>query len=160
MYSYAPATHIDYARCMQSGGGYRNPYIQTFRGSRYQRGYGLGSLFSSFIRVLTPIFRSQRVQNIAKTAKRQALHAGSDILSDLAAGEDFGQTLKQRLSEHGKEFAGKAAKTVLTGRGRKRNYNNLLAIRKAPRKYKRRRKTVAKKTKRRKKQLGRGDLFD
>ena len=52
--------------------------ILGFRGQRYQRGAGLGSIFSGLFRTLFPILRT-----VGKTVGKQALRTGAQVASDV-----------------------------------------------------------------------------
>lgn len=69
----------------QAGQGYSD--INVFRGSPYQRGYGIGSLFKRFG---IPI-----VKFLGKHLLRTGMQVGSDVLTDNLNK----QTLKKRLKE-------------------------------------------------------------
>jgi hypothetical protein len=99
----------------QAGYGYAHPNIATFKGPIYQRGNGLGSVFSSLWKSITPLFKSTTFQKALKSAGNQALRTGYNVGSDLLEGKNFGQSVKQRALESGEAFLNE-----LTGSGRKR----------------------------------------
>ena len=80
-------------RDQQVGFGY------GFVGTPYQRGAGLGSIFASLFRAITPMAKS-----VAKTVGKRALNAGLNVASDIVAGEPVKETLKTRGKELGKSL--------------------------------------------------------
>ena len=86
----------------------RNPYVQyypaqqqghgmpVFRGSAWQMGhgqmeYGLGNLFRSLAKVVTPL-----VKKGAKALGNIAMKTGADLLGDVAAGKNVKEAVKAR----------------------------------------------------------------
>ena len=54
---YTPVSTDTYIKYYQNQAGYGDyPPIQTYKGVAYQRGYGIGSIFSSLIRGITHLF--------------------------------------------------------------------------------------------------------
>ena len=111
----------------QAGG---NLDISYYKGSPYQRGHGFFSTFAK--RYGIPVL---------KYLARQGLHAGKDILADVASGKKFSTSakasLKKRAASTLKDFGEKFAQG---GSG----------LRKRPRLTKKRRKRKSKSSKRRK----------
>ena len=94
---------------------YQNQAKQTgsgFVGSPYQRGAGIGSVFSGFFRALLPLTKSA-----GKAVGRQALQSGADIVSDVLAGENFKQTTKRRGKAAASSLLAQAQKRVQGGKG-------------------------------------------
>ena len=85
----------------QIGHGYVHPDITTFKGSTYQRGNGVGSIFSWLGRTLTPLFSSPVVKNIAGRVGKRLLASGVDLGGDILAGQNVGAAFKQRAKETG-----------------------------------------------------------
>lgn len=83
---YVPVTEKEWLLHFQHGAG--------FRGSPYQRGAGLGSVFRSLFRAILPV-----AKKAGKAIGRRALQAGADIATDLVSGKN----LKQSLEDHGKQ---------------------------------------------------------
>ena len=88
-----------------------NPYVQyyldqqqgqgmsVFRGSQWQRGhgqvgYGLGGVFRSIARAVTPFLKSG-----AKTMGNIALNSGANFLGDVLAGKNVKESAKARAKE-------------------------------------------------------------
>lgn len=67
----------------QYGGG-----IPVFKGTHFQQGYGLGSLFGSLARGVLPILKS---------AGKEMLKSGAQALGDVISGDrDFGEVVRER----------------------------------------------------------------
>lgn len=75
----------------QAGGG-----GQFYAGSSYQKGYGIGSWLGGLFRNILPILRSG-----ASAVGKQAVLAGSNVLADVAAGENAAASAKRRLGQAG-----------------------------------------------------------
>jgi len=123
----------------QTGSGYAHPGIDIYRGPIYQRGNGLGSIFSSFARWLTPLFTSNAVKSIG----RQLLAGGVNLGGDILGGETFGNSLVKRGRESGSEILNQVASTLRnqTGSGRRRKRRRTTTTATAGRRRKRRRVT-------------------
>lgn len=86
----------------QTGNG-----LNHFSGPVFQRGNGLGSIFKSLVRFITPVFRP-----VGKAIGREALRTGSKIASDLLAGRNLRDTLKSNLREAGSNLLQKASQHI------------------------------------------------
>jgi hypothetical protein len=178
MYLYEPTPMSDYFQYYnnQAGFGYSHPGISTFKGPVYQRGNGIGSIFSSLWSAITPLFRSDTVQKALKTVGQQALHSGMSVGSDLLQGKNFKEALKHRAGEAKSNLMGAAAEELraMSGGGRRRKRRKStkkVAKRKSsrssskPRRKKRRRSSTRKKaakktTKKRSRSRKRKNIFD
>ena len=78
-------------------GGQVGGAIVGFRGQRFQRGAGLGSVFSGLFRSLFPILKT-----VGKTVGKQALRTGAQVASDVLAGEHIKDSLENRGKEAGR----------------------------------------------------------
>ena len=58
--------------------------LPAFHGARFQRGYGLGSIFKSLFRWVTPHLRQG-----AKVLGKKALQTGVNVAQDVLGGENF-----------------------------------------------------------------------
>lgn len=95
-----------YLRQAQTGGG-----MHYYVGGSNQRGGGfLGNLLSGLFRFVSPLLPS---------LGREALRAGSHVLSDVAAGSQPLNSMKRHASEAGQNFLNMAAEK-LRGNGIKR----------------------------------------
>jgi hypothetical protein len=96
------------------------------RGERYQRGRGIGALFSGFFRVLRPVLKmgltagKKFIQSdVGRQIKSSALEMGKDavknIASDILKGENLKESLNRELQSAKTKIADK-----IRGSGRKR----------------------------------------
>lgn len=90
--------------------------LNFYKGSTFQRGYGLGGLFQSFFRAAVPLLKSG-----AKAVGKQILHSGVNLLNDVTQGQNVRLAAKRRLKEAGNMLTDKAAAKVKTliGSGRR-----------------------------------------
>ena len=99
--------NLDQAK--QKGGN-----VPAFHGARFQRGYGLGSIFKGFFRWAMP-----HLQQGAKVLCKKALQTGVDVTQDVLAGEN----VKAALTKQGKKALGLPSQdSPWSGAGKKR-YN-------------------------------------
>ncbi len=95
---YKPVLAESYIKYYQNQAGYGdNPPLQTYKGSAYQRGYGIGSIFSNLIRGITPLFKS----TFGRQAASKLVNAGLNISNDLLEGKNFNESAKLRFKETG-----------------------------------------------------------
>lgn len=102
-----------------------NPYISqsggalaSFRGPIYQRGSGLGSVFKSLFRFITPIFKPA-----ARALGGEALGLGQRVLGDIVSGKNVKESLKRNARLAGSNLLHKAGEhfgASQTGTGRRR----------------------------------------
>ena len=90
-------SHYESYYLNQAGAG-GMPY---FSGPRYQKGYGLGSIFSGLLRAAMPILKSAGAKSLGQTA----LKTGAQVFSDVIQGKKFGDSLKNRAGEAVGTFA-------------------------------------------------------
>ncbi len=105
----------------------------VFRGSLMQRGHGLGSILRGLFRSALPLIKSG-----AKSLGEHALRTGLEIANDVADGSSFKESAKRRIPRGIKSFAQSYGFIPQSGSGKRR-----------------RRKTVATKRKKLKR-----DIFD
>ena len=74
----------------QAGAGF-------FSGGR-QKGFGLGNLFKSFGRMVTPL-----ISRGARTLGKQLLTTGAHVARDVLSGESVGSSIKNRARQAGVE---------------------------------------------------------
>ncbi len=81
----------------QSRGNLPSYYI----GPAYQRGHGLGGIFSSLFRAAVPLFKMAKpvVKSGAKALAKEALTAGANIATDLLDGENLQQSASRNLNK-------------------------------------------------------------
>ena len=83
----------------QIGGG----DIRVFKGGRYQKGYGLGSIFGSLIKSALPIVK-QGIKAIGKTA----LSSGLKVASDGLRGRNLKESFQEHVQDAGNELLHKS----------------------------------------------------
>ncbi len=109
-----PEVYIRYYQNQRGGGGGGGGgQMYVYKGDKYQRGYGIGSIFRSLIKTLTPIFTSQKFKQAASTVGRHALSTGLNIGKDLIEGAN----LKESLKRHGKAGLSDAYQDVVESLG-------------------------------------------
>ena len=79
--------YLDQAK--QKGGN-----LPAFHGTRFQRGYGLGSIFRGLFRWAVP-----HLQEDAKMLGKKALQTGVDVAQDVLAGENLKTVTKSVLNK-------------------------------------------------------------
>ncbi len=94
---YVPHNQRDWEAFFRQGQRGGGGLAVGFRGTKYQRGSGIGNIFSSIFRTLLPLAKT-----VGKTVGRQALSTGAQVASDALAGHNIGDSLNQR----GREAAG------------------------------------------------------
>ena len=82
--------YLDQAK--QKGGN-----LPAFHGTRFQRGYGLGSMFKGLFRWAVP-----HLQQSAKMLGKKALQTGVNVAQAVLAGENFSTV----VAKHGKQAIG------------------------------------------------------
>ena len=86
--------------------------LPVFAGPGNQRGYGLGGMLAGLFRTAVP-FLKRGALNLAKTAGREALTTGAEILEDVVAGQNLKRAAATRA-----RAAGRRALTRLQQKGR------------------------------------------
>ena len=79
--------YVDQAK--QKGGN-----LPAFHGARFQRGYGLGSIFKGLFRWALP-----HLQQGAKVLGKKALQTGVQVAQDVLAGENVKTATKKRAKQ-------------------------------------------------------------
>ena len=107
--------------CDASSRMYAEHYAQSgygmpvFAGYRGQRGHGLGSMLSGFFRSALPILK----KGLGFFGK-EALRTGAMIATDVADGQNIGDSAKRRIGERINEFVPGVFPQSGSGYGRKR----------------------------------------
>ena len=65
----------NYYKIQAGGGG-----ISYFSGPQYQRGYGLGNIFSGLLRRIIPIFTSTAGEKLSNAALKTGVKVAGDII--------------------------------------------------------------------------------
>ena len=126
--------------------------MSVFRGSPWQRGYGqtgygLGGVFRSIARAVTPLLKSG-----AKTLGNIALNSGANFLGDVLTGKNVKESAKARVKEATnvakKKAVNKLQMLTQTGNGKRtgRSTKRTAKKRKAPTSRSRSRQTKKRKT--------------
>ena len=87
------------ANFIQSGRG-----LGSYSGNRFQRGYGLGSMFRSMLQSLLPV---------AKNIGKQALRAGAEVTGDYLQGDNIKSSIRKRARQGTRRLLTKGAKAIL-----------------------------------------------
>jgi len=113
----------------QVGGSY-------YQGHNYQRGAGLGTIFSSLMRYALPFLKSA-----GKAVAKQGLQTGIDLAGDVLAGQNIKAATKRRVRTGARKLYKKAVnKLNQTGTGTRRRKRKRTVTRKRGRKTIKRRK--------------------
>lgn len=90
------ASHFQNYYTQQSRGNLPGYYI----GPSFQKGHGLGGIFSSIYRAAVPLFRMARpiVQSGAKELAKEAITAGAKVATDALRGEDWQESASRNAN--------------------------------------------------------------
>ena len=112
-----------YGGYVQSGKG----GFPVFRGSRMQRGYGVGSVLSGMLRAAVPFLR-KGAQALGKQALRTGLDVGRDVLSGRklkdSARQRTMQTMRNVMENAGRRTAGGSARRRPAQKNRTKTNSN------------------------------------
>ena len=81
--------------------------LPGYRGSRYQRGYGIGSLLGSLFRAATPLLKSG-----AKALVKQGARFGTEVVSDVIEGRNIKEAARERGAQVARRVGRKAVGKV------------------------------------------------
>lgn len=88
--------------------------LPVFSGNSFQRGYGIGSVFSRFFKWIVPIIKSNAMpiaKKIGKKAAESAVKTAVNIATDTIDGKDVKASAKRRIEESiNKVFSGSGYK--------------------------------------------------
>jgi hypothetical protein len=120
----------------QAGGGDYN----TFKGSLYQRGYGLGGTFKRFFNWIVPLFKQNALPLIKQGATavgKEALGTVANIAKDVVDGKPINESVQENANTAISNLKTKAEK-VLTGKGikRRRSKKKIIILKKSNKKRK------------------------
>ena len=79
----------------------------AFRGRRYQRGHGLGSVLGSLFKSILPA-----AKKVGKTVGKELLRTGAHVASDALAGENVGQSLERHSRKSAAKLLDKGMKHI------------------------------------------------
>ena len=74
--------------------------LAYYKGSPYQRGYGLGGILGGVMRTIVPMLKST-----GKTLLREGLKTGTGILVDAIDGQNIKESASSRLRQSAKRLA-------------------------------------------------------
>ena len=80
--------------------------IVPYAGARWQRGYGLGSIFRGLFRTVLPL-----VKSAGKQLLKTGLKTGVGLASDAIRGKDMSQALRHRVAGALNEVSGELVQT-------------------------------------------------
>ena len=100
-----------YGGYVQSGKG----GFPVFRGSRMQRGYGVGSVLSGMFRAAVPFLRKG-----AQALGKQALRTGLDVGRDVLSGRKLKDSARQRTMQTMRNVMENAGRRTTGGTARRR----------------------------------------
>lgn len=133
----------------QGGGGYTGGAIQGLHGSVFQSGRGLGSIFRSLLKFVTPLWKP-----IGKSIGKEAIGMTGRIYNDIQAGLHPRDALKRNAREAAANLLNKVVdKTVRvqSGSGKRRRRTRIRrSVRKKRKTPVRKRKTLRKRYRRKK----------
>jgi hypothetical protein len=81
--------------------------MNSFRGVRYQRGHGLGSIFSNLFRSAIPLFKRG-----SKYLGHEMLNTGLEIADDVIKGRSLKNSAKKRVREGGTRVLNKTRRVI------------------------------------------------
>lgn len=82
----------------------------TYKGVKYQGGYGLGNVFKRFFRWIVPIIKEHAVpvlKDVGKKVGESVLTGTTNFARDALDGKDIKESAKTRLDETTKEIKNK-----------------------------------------------------
>lgn len=94
-----------------------------FRGSQYQKGYGLGDQFRRFFSWIVPLVSKHALPTLKEAGKavgKEALSTAADIAKDTISGKNFKEAAEERVSSAIDTLKNKAEEKLLRGKGIKR----------------------------------------
>ena len=93
----------------------KNSALPFYAGASIQSGHGLGHLFGSLFRTLTPILKGSIVPLVKKGAKsvaKEALAAGAHMAADTLGGSDPVKAMKRHSKRAAKNLVNKGTKKL------------------------------------------------
>jgi hypothetical protein len=76
--------------------------LPVFYGTKYQRGHGLGSIFKSFYRWISPIFKQHALPVLkqgATTLGEEAIRTAANLANDALSGKNIEEAALERAKE-------------------------------------------------------------
>jgi hypothetical protein len=87
----------------------------VFQGSRFQKGYGLGSMFKSFFKWVLPVFKTHAVPLLKSSAKAlgtEAIRTAANVANDTLSGISIEKSAKNRAKEAIDNISNKAQNAI------------------------------------------------
>lgn len=103
--------------------------MQYYKGSPFQRGYGLGGTFRRFFSWIMPIVQKHAMPAI-KEVGRTAISTAADIAKDAVSGKDLKESAQERVSAAIDSIKNKAESKLIDGKGIKRKGKKYYIIKK------------------------------
>jgi len=110
-------------------------YEPYFKGSLYQRGYGLGNQFRKFFNWIVPLFKRHAVPTIEKGLKKlgeESINSMSNIAKDVISGKDLKTSAQENINKSLSNIK-QSVEDTLEGKGIKRKRSNILLLKKSKR---------------------------
>lgn len=85
--------------------------VPVFYGAKYQRGHGLGSIFKSFYRWISPIFKTHALPILKEGASvlgQEAIKTAANIANDTLSGKKLEESAIERAKEAVDSISSKA----------------------------------------------------
>ncbi len=80
-----------------------------FRGTRYQKGHGLGNILGGLVRASILMLKRTAI-SVGKELLHTGMHQGGKLVQDIISGKPVKQSLKRRAIEGGSQLVNKRLK--------------------------------------------------
>ena len=87
-----------------------------FRGRRFQRGHGLGSVLGTLFKSILPV-----AKKVGKTVGKEVLRTSAHVASDALAGQDIGQAFERRGRQSAAKLLNKGINRLEGGASKKKS---------------------------------------
>src|SRR5579863_2486931 len=104
--------------------------VPVFEGAEFQRGHGLGSLFSSLFRSSLPLLKRAGLY-----LGRQAVRTGFDIAQDALNNRNIGESAKEHFKSMGNRIVGEAKNQMGQGKRKRAPSRKRKPYKKAARRF-------------------------
>ena len=125
---------MDYIKYYENQAGGNDPY-SVFRGSPFQRGYGLGGIFKKMYRFFMPIMNTHALPALKRGAEifgAEAVKAASNVAQDVIKGSNVQDALRHHTSTAIENLNNKVQTKLQSGAGKnnKERYKNVFTTKK------------------------------
>lgn len=88
--------------------------MPSFSGPLVQQGHGIGGIFRSLFRTVVPLFQKAApvLKSVAKSAAKEAVRTGANVVDDLLDGDNIKDSLSKRGNEAIERSVRKGAKRL------------------------------------------------